>query len=60
MKDLVELEAVIMKINGKKKTFKKNNFELQGWACEDADNMESDSGVILRLKDGKKRYKISL
>lgn len=58
MKDEVELVGVVVKINGKKKTFKKSECYFQGWEYQD--ECHSDSGVNLELTDGKKRYKLSL
>jgi hypothetical protein len=52
--DLIELVGIIVKINGKKRIFKTDNFGLQGWAWEDETIMESDSVITLNLKDGKK------
>jgi hypothetical protein len=58
MKEKVELVGVVVKIDGKRKTIKKEDCYFQGW--EYADECHSDSGVNLELTDGKKRYKLSL
>lgn len=58
--DLIELVGIIVKINGKKRIFKTDNFGLQGWAWEDETIMESDSGITLNLKDGKKVQKTEI
>ena len=59
-KDVIELVGVIVKINGKKKTFIKDECEFLGWECRDEDNYYSDNGVDLRLTDGGKQYRLSL
>jgi len=60
MKKAIEFVGVIVKINGKKKTFKKENCYFHGWGWEDNETMESDNGVDLNLTDGTKQYKLSL
>jgi len=60
MKENVEFVGVIVKVNGKKMTFKKEECCFQGWAYENDDLMESDRGVNLLLTKDKKQYRLSL
>ena len=60
MKDNIEFVGVIVKVNGKKLTIKRENCHFTGWEYTDDDAMESDSGVDLELRDGRKIYRLSL
>ena len=56
----IELVGVIVKINGKKKTFRSGDFELIGWAFESEEPGMSDNGIDLKVRDGKKRWKTGI
>jgi len=55
-KDIVEFVGIVVKINGKKKVLKKNDYYFSGWGYDDDD--WSDSGVDLEIFCGKKKYKL--
>lgn len=60
MKRNVEFVGVVIKVNGKQKTIKKENCYFHGWEWSNDDAGECDSGVDLELTDGRKKYKLSL
>lgn len=59
MKSHFELINITVKINGKKRTFKKENLSFCGWETQ-CDSCGSHDGVILEIFDKKKTYKANL
>jgi len=57
MKNKVEFVGIIVKINGKKKIFKKGHLYFQGWGFEGEDC--SDNGINVEIWNGKKKYRMN-
>lgn len=58
MKDNVDVEfvGVVVKVNGKRRVFKKPDCYFYGWECSEYE----DNGVNLVLTDGRKKYKVNV
>lgn len=58
-KDEIELVSVTVKINGKKKTFKKENLSFHGWESE-CDCCGSHGGANMTIFEEKKVHHVEL